>query len=298
MDDSDNDNRDYLARKCNDDERFLKNVPRGGDMKNLLHYLIGSLFSEEKKRYIIEQMTPVSGYDLQAELYNEYQPNIRELLKELPKLQVNSVLQLLANLPYDYDRTFHRYPKIVKKVYPIYQEPPQISNTITPITTRPTSPIKKNPSTLTFEEFKSVLIALGYLTPVIISQLTRSGIADFESQLRNRNIAEYYNLSPSTAIALAEDFENGNFDQKFLANAKEPKAQTPLFDDESNYTRKSDNESADARADRIAQFKKCQLKTKTSGRTGKVPEKEAGAIFQEKAKPKELILKHTFWLDP
>ena len=129
---------------------------------------------------------------------------------------------------------------------------------------------------------------------MIISQLTRSGIADFESQLRNCNIAEYYNLSPSTAIALAEDFENGNFDQKFLANAKEPKAQAPLFDDESNYTRKSDNESADARADRIAQFKKCQLKTKTSGRTGKVPEKEAGAVFQEKVQLKELTLLHTF----
>ena len=149
MDDSDNDNRDYLARKCNDDERFLKNVPRGGDMKNLLHYLIGSLFSEEKKRYIIEQMTPVSGYDLQAELYIEYQPNIRELLKELPKLQVDVVLELLANFPHDYDTLFHRYPKIVQKVYPIYQEPPQITNSITPATTRPTSPNKSTLSTLT-----------------------------------------------------------------------------------------------------------------------------------------------------
>ena len=69
-------------------------------------------------------MGPVSGYDSQAELYNEYQPNIRELLKALPKLQVDTVLQLFANLPYDYDKVFHRYPKIVQKVYPIYQEPP------------------------------------------------------------------------------------------------------------------------------------------------------------------------------
>ena len=290
MDDIDNDN---LARECNDDERFLQNVQWGEDMKNLVNNLIGSLFNEEKRRYIIDQMGPVSGYDLQAELYNENQPNIRELLKELPKLQVDTVLQLFANFPYDYDRTFHRYPKIVQKVYLIYQEPPQITNTITPITTRPTSPNKLTLSTLTPDQFKSVLTELGYLTPVIISQLTRSGIADFESQLRNGNIEMYYNLPRSTAIALAQDFENGDFDQKLLANSKEPKAQTPLFDNESNYPRKSDNESANARTDRIAQFQKFTPKTKTSGRTGKVPKKEVGAIFQEKAQPKELILKHT-----
>lgn len=68
MDDIDNDN---LARECNDDERFLQNVQWGEDMKNFVNNLIGYLFNKDRRRYIIDQMGPVSGYDSQAELYNE-----------------------------------------------------------------------------------------------------------------------------------------------------------------------------------------------------------------------------------
>ena len=72
MDDSDDNNRDYLAREFNDDEKFLQNVPWGEEMKNFINSLIGNLFNEDKRNYIIDQMGLVSGYDLQTELYNEY----------------------------------------------------------------------------------------------------------------------------------------------------------------------------------------------------------------------------------